>query len=71
MLPTLRDRPAAPRHEGLLAASAGHRRTGMSTWARSALDRGEKLLTVCAPVDADIASALTLNDHLFRQAARG
>jgi len=27
----------------------------MSTWARSALDRSEKLLTLCAPVDADIA----------------
>jgi anti-anti-sigma factor len=56
MLPTLRDRPAPPRHEGLLAASAGHRQTAMSTWARSALDRGEKLLTLCAPVDTDIAS---------------
>jgi len=56
MLPTLHDRPAAPRHEGLLAASAGHRRTAMSTWARSALDRGEKLITLCAPVDTDIAS---------------
>ena len=55
MLPTLRDRPAPPRHEGFLAASAGHRRTAVSTWARSALDRSEKLLTVCAPVDADIA----------------
>ena len=63
MLPTLRDRPAAPRHEGLLAASAGHRRTEMSTWARAALDRREKLLTLCAPIDTDIAnragSALT------------
>ena len=39
MLPTLRDRPAAPRHEGLLAA--GHRQAAMSTWARAALDRGE------------------------------
>jgi anti-anti-sigma factor len=28
----------------------------MSTWARSALDRSEKLLTLCAPVDAEIAS---------------
>ena len=56
MLPTLRDRPAAPRHEGLLAASADHRKNAMSTWARSALDRSEKLLTVCAPVDADITS---------------
>jgi anti-anti-sigma regulatory factor len=56
MLPTMRDRPAAPRHEGLLAASASHGRTGMSTWARSALDRSEKLLTLCAPVDADIAT---------------
>jgi anti-anti-sigma factor len=28
----------------------------MSTWARSALDRSEKLLTLCAPVDADLAS---------------
>ena len=57
MLPTLRDRPAPPRHEGLLAASAGHRRTAMSTWARSVLDRSEKLLTLCAPVDdADIAN---------------
>jgi hypothetical protein len=45
MLPTLRDQPAAPRHEGLLAASAGHRRTRMSTWARAALDRREKLLS--------------------------
>jgi len=56
MLPTLRERPAASRHEGLLAASAGHRRTGMSTWARAALGRREKLLTVCAPIDTDIAS---------------
>ena len=56
MLPTMRDRPAPPRHEGLLATSTNHRRTAMSTWARSALDRSEKLLTVCAPVDADIAS---------------
>jgi len=54
MLPTLRDRPAAPRHEGLLAA--GHRQAAMSTWARAALDRGEKLLTLCAPVDTDITS---------------
>jgi anti-anti-sigma regulatory factor len=54
MLPTLHDRPAPPRHEGLLAASAGHRQAAMSTWARSALDRSERLLTVCAPVDADI-----------------
>jgi anti-anti-sigma regulatory factor len=52
----MRDRPAPPRHEGLLAASADHRQTAMSTWARSALDRREKLLTLCAPVDADIAS---------------
>ena len=56
MLPTTRDRPARPRHEGLLAASASHRQTAMSTWARSALDRSEKLLTLCAPVDADVAS---------------
>jgi anti-anti-sigma regulatory factor len=56
MLPTMRDRPAPPRHAGLLAASARHRGTAMSTWARSALDRGEKLLTLCAPVDSDIAS---------------
>ena len=56
MLSTMRDRPAPPRHEGLLAASAYHRQTAMSTWARSALDRSEKLLTLCAPVDADIAS---------------
>ena len=56
MLPTLRDRPAPHRHEGLLAASAGHRQSVMSTWARSALVRSEKLLTVCAPVDTDIAS---------------
>ena len=56
MLPTLRDRPAPPRHEGFLAASAGHRRTAVSTWARSALDRSEKLLTLCAHLDADIAS---------------
>ena len=55
MLPTLRDRPAAPRHEGLLAA-AGHRQAAISTWARAALDRGEKLLTPCAPVDTDITS---------------
>jgi anti-anti-sigma regulatory factor len=27
----------------------------MSMWARSALDHSEKLLTLCAPVDADIA----------------
>jgi anti-anti-sigma regulatory factor len=56
MLPTTRDRSALPRHEGLLAASASHRQTAMSTWARSALDRSEKLLTLCAPVDSDIAS---------------
>jgi len=56
MLSTMRDRPAPPRHEGLLATSTNHRRTAMSTWARSALDHGEKLLTLCAPVDADIAS---------------
>ena len=69
MLPTMHDRPAPPRHEGLLAASARHRQTGMSTWARSALDRSEKLLTLCAPVDKDIATragsgltALTPND---------
>jgi len=55
MLPTLRDRPAPPQHEGLLAASADHRQFAMSTWARSALDRSEKLLTLCAPVDTDIA----------------
>lgn len=55
MLPTLRDRPALPRHEGLLAASADHRRTAMTTWARSELDRSKKLLTLCAPVDTDIA----------------
>ena len=54
MLPTLRDRPTLPRHEGLLAASAGHRQTAMSTWARSALERSDKLLTLCAPVDTDI-----------------
>jgi anti-anti-sigma regulatory factor len=28
----------------------------MSTWARSALDRSERLLTLCAPVDTDIAA---------------
>ena len=56
MLSTMRDRPAAPRHKGLLAASAGHRRTAMSTWARATLDRSEKLITVCALVDADITS---------------
>ena len=56
MLPTMRDRPAPRLHEGLLAGSADHRRTAISTWARSALDRSEKLLTLCAPVDADIAS---------------
>jgi anti-anti-sigma regulatory factor len=28
----------------------------MSTWARAALDRGEKLITLCAPVDTDITS---------------
>ena len=56
MLPTLRDQAAAPRHEGLLAASADHRQFAMSTWARSALDRSEKLLTLCAPIDTDIAS---------------
>lgn len=56
MLPTPHDRPAAPRHEGLLAASAGHRKTAMSTWARATLDRSEKLITLCAPVDTDITS---------------
>ena len=57
MLPTMRDRPAPPRHEGLLATSTNHRRTAMSTWARSVLDRSEKLLTVCVPVDdADVAN---------------
>jgi anti-anti-sigma factor len=56
MLPTMRDRPARPRHEGFLAASARHRQTAMSTWARATLGRSEKLLTLCAPVDADIAS---------------
>jgi anti-anti-sigma factor len=28
----------------------------MSAWARSALDRSEKLLTLCAPLEADIAT---------------
>ena len=56
MLPTLRDRPAPPQHEGLLAASARHRQTAMSTWARATLDRSEKLITLCAPVDTDITS---------------
>jgi anti-anti-sigma regulatory factor len=56
VLTTIRDRPAPPRHEGLLAASASHRQTAMSTWARSALDRREKLLTLWAPVDTDIVS---------------
>jgi hypothetical protein len=56
MLATMHDPPALPRHEGLLAATAGHRQTAMSTWARSALDRCEKLLTLCAPVDSDIAT---------------
>jgi anti-anti-sigma factor len=56
MLRTIRNRPALPRHEGLLAGSAGHRQTAMSTWARSALERSETLLTLCAPVDADIVS---------------
>jgi len=56
MLSTMRDRPAAPRHKGLLAASAGHRQTAMSTWARATLDRSEKLITLCALVDADITS---------------
>jgi anti-anti-sigma factor len=56
MLPTMRDRPAPPRHEGLLAASARHRQTAMSTWARATLDRSEKLITLCAPVDTDITS---------------
>ena len=55
MLPTMRERPTPLRHEGLLAASARHRQTAMSTWARAALDRSAKLLTLCAPVDADIA----------------
>jgi ABC-type transporter Mla MlaB component len=55
MRPTTRDRPVLPRHEGLLAASANHRQSAMSTWARLALDRSEKLLTLCAPVDTDIA----------------
>jgi anti-anti-sigma regulatory factor len=56
MLPTPHDRPAPPRHEGLLAASASHRQTAVSTWARSTLNRRKKLLTLCAPVDADLAS---------------
>jgi anti-anti-sigma factor len=56
MLPTMRDRPAPRLHEGLLAASGDHRQTAMSAWARSAVDRSEKLLTLCAPIDADIAS---------------
>jgi hypothetical protein len=57
MLPTMGDRrPAPPRHEGLLAATADHRQAAMSTWARSALDRSEKLLTLCAPVDRDIVT---------------
>jgi anti-anti-sigma regulatory factor len=56
MLSTMRDRSAPPRHEGLLAASADHRQAAMSTWARSALDRSEKLLTLCAPIDAGLAS---------------
>jgi ABC-type transporter Mla MlaB component len=47
---------ALRRHEGLLVASAYHRQTAMGTWARSALDRSEKLLTLCAPVDADVVS---------------
>ena len=55
MLPTTGDHPGRPRHEGLLAVTADHRQTAMSTWARSALDRSDKLLTVCAPVDSDIA----------------
>ena len=70
MLPTMRDRPALPRHEGLLAASVDHRQSAMSTWARSALDRSEKLLTLCAPVDANIASragaGLTTSTPPFR-----
>ena len=56
MLPTLRDRPALPRHEVLLAATADHRRTAMNAWARSALDRSDTLLTLCASVDTDIAT---------------
>jgi anti-anti-sigma regulatory factor len=56
LLPTMRGQRARPLHEGLLAASADHRQTAMSTWARSALDRSEKLLTLCASVDADVAS---------------
>ena len=54
MLPTLHDRPAPPRHEGLLAA--GHRQAAISTWARAAGDRGDKLLPRGAPVDTDITS---------------
>jgi hypothetical protein len=50
------DRPGPSRHEGLLAATADHRQTAMSTWAGSALDRSEKLLTLCAPVDTGIAT---------------
>ena len=56
MLQTMGDRPAPPGHEGLLAATADHRQAAMSTWARSVLDRSEKLITLCAPVDTDIAS---------------
>ena len=75
MPPTMRDRPARPLHEGLLAASADHRQTAMRTWARSALDRSDKLLTLCAPVDADLASRAgsgltTLNPDQLRTTAR-
>lgn len=56
MLPAMGDRPAPTRHEGFLAATAEHRQAAMSTWLRSALDRGENLLTLCVPVDTDIAT---------------
>jgi hypothetical protein len=52
----MRERPALPRHEALLATTADDRQAAMNAWARSALDRSETLLTLCAPVDTDIAT---------------
>jgi hypothetical protein len=56
MLPVVRDRPAPRGHEGLLAGSDDHRRSGIESWVGSALDRQEKLLAVAAPVGADIGT---------------
>lgn len=45
---------AVPGHELLLAASRNHRRAGIEAWVRAAVDRGEKVLTVCAPDVSDL-----------------